>query len=124
MQDSFLRDFNDIAEKQKQKQGTRFPLKITAQELIRNHHYPIQEVVFIATQYHPKTVAARIIDDKGDLRTFYLPDAYANKFRENFEDPKEFNTYLMYLVVSGFRDEEKLLSPFIKFIYQGDAQME
>lgn len=50
---------------------------------------------FYATSYYQKTVAARITDDKENMRTFYLPDAYANKYRDNFEDPATFRTYQM-----------------------------
>lgn len=119
MQNTFLKEFNEIADKQ----GSRFPLKIVAQELVRDYHYPIQEMVFIATQYHDKSVAVRIIDDKGSVRTFFLPNSYAEKFRENFEDPKDFKHYQMHLVFTGFRDEKNSFGPLIKFVYLGDAQI-
>ncbi len=50
-------------------------------------------MVFIATPYHKNTVAARIVDDKSTERTLILSDSYVTKFRNNFEDPNDFNWF-------------------------------
>lgn len=112
-----MKEFNEISKRQE----SRYPVKITVQELIRGHHYPIQEMVFIPTQYHSKTVIARIL--VGDnVRSFFLPEAYANTFRNNFENANEFNCYEMYLVLTGFKDEVNSLAPLLNFVYKGEAQ--
>ncbi len=67
-------------------------------------------------------MVARIIEDKDVLRTFFLPDAYASKFRNSFEDPAEFNCYQMHLLFTGFRDEKNSIGPLLQFQYLGDAQ--
>lgn len=120
LQQNFLDEFNTICEKGA---AAKYPPTIYAKNLIRGHFYPMQAIIYLATMYHDKAVVARIIDEQGVLRSFFLPEAYGNKIREKFADPRDFECYQMYLVFSGFVDEINLKIPKIKIEYQGGAQL-
>lgn len=91
-------------------------------EFAKGVQYKISEVVFIATQVHDKSVVMRILDDQNNLRSYFLPEKHAEKFRQHFEDPTEINCYELYLKFNGFKDEVKKMQPLIEIIYLGEAQ--
>lgn len=119
LQQKFLDEFNEIGKTA----YSSFPLKITPMEMKKDFHYSIKKVDYIVTQFHEKTVVFRITDENDELRSFFLPDAYAQKVRKQFEDPDDFICYKMFLEIKGFRDEVNKKAPLIRIFYDGEAQL-
>lgn len=89
--------------------------------MVKGREYAINNIVYVATSVHEKSVILHI-DDAGAERGFFLPDKYADAIRNHYEDPKEINCFELYLEFKGFTDEEKKINPMFEIIYKGSAQ--
>lgn len=93
----------------------KFPPRIQPNELKKGGEYQIVEV-------HEKSVVLRIHDDMVNIRSFFLPEKHANKFRNHFVNAEDVDCYELYLKFDGFQDTVKQINPMMEIIYKGEAQ--
>lgn len=104
--------------------GTRLSRTYLVQgQLSKDFEYPINEILYIKTRINEKTVILRIKDMQNNLRTYFLPDFYANFFRDKHSNSEDIITNNMVLVFKGFNDEINHQSPDLKIFYLGNKQL-
>lgn len=74
-------------------------------------------------KWYSQSVVLRI-EVEAELRIFFLPKRFADKFRANFGDGKEVNCYELFLIFNGFEDEINKRIPMMEIVYKRAAQHE
>lgn len=114
-------EFNALS---KETSSFGYAKKIVATEMTIDFAYEIVQLEYIKTRFHSKTVVLRIKNEEDEMRSYFLPEFYANFFRERFPRPDDFVAYKIYLIFKGFKDNEKKQSPEFKLDYQGSRQLD
>ncbi len=117
--DNFMKEFNSVFTND---ESIKFPARIHVQDLVKGNEYDISEVVYVKTVVHDQSVVLRIIDENKTLRILFLPEKFADKFRNNFANAADVNCHELYLIFMGFKDEASNKNPCFKIEYKGNAQ--